>query len=125
MKKLALVFMSVVLAVVAGSSVSVAQEARSGEVWLQLKGSDYARPSVDGEVWEDHEFEKDGYKLVIKLRDIDRVWEFELKPSNSSLAPATFTTDPKKFKLKRVRGRTGRYIMKGTIKFKKAEAPKK
>ena len=123
--KFILMGLSVIVALLSMSALAVAQEARAGEIWLQLKGSDYARPSVDGETWEDHEFENDGYKLVIKVRDIDKVWEFELKPSNSALQTATFTTDPKKFKLKRIRGRTGRYIMKGVVKFKKAPPAKK
>jgi len=118
----------VVLTMVTWTQAAQADE-RSGEVWVKLTpkrmGCDYAKPYVDGQEWEDHDFEQEGFKLVIRIADIDKEWSFVLRPSDSSLAPVTVTTDPKRFKLKRLRGRTGRYIMTKTIKFVKVTPKKK
>ena len=101
-------------------------QVKSGEIWLTLKGSDYAKPYVDGQEWEDHNFEKNGFKLVIRVEDVDQSITFEIRPSNGQLGPVTFTTDRSKFKVKRMKRRSGRYIMAMTITFKKpgAKPPK-
>ena len=128
MKRVAISFSVMVMVLVTGWSQAAQAEERKGEVWIKLTpkrmGSDYAKPYVDGQEWEDHDYEQEGFKLVIRIQDIDKTWTFELRPSDSTLSPVTITTDPKRFKLKRIRGRTGRYVMTHTIKFKKAEQPK-
>ena len=94
-----------------------------GEVWVQLKGSDYAKPFVENSEYADHEFEKNGFKLVIKLADYtSRVYEFTLKPSNPEMGSVVVETNPKKFRRKKVGRRDYRMVMKVKVHFKKQSA---
>ncbi len=100
-------------------------DAQPGEIWVTLKGTDYAKPFHEGSEFEDHEFADNGFKLIIRVTDVEKPWEFELRPSNPELATARFTTDKKLFKVKRIKGKEARLIATLVVKFEKAAAPKK
>ena len=93
-----------------------------GEIWVTLKGSDYAKPYLDGSEYEDHEFEDNGFKLVIRLTDIDRPYDFELRPSDPALEVAKVHTEKKDYKAKRLKKNEGRMIFAVTVTFVKAKA---
>ena len=98
----------------------------SGEIWVTLKNSDYAKPYFEGREYEDHEFENNGFKLVIRIADYNEPISFEVRPSVGDFAPITITTVPKKFRVTRVRGsRERRWVYKTKAVFKKPAAPKK
>jgi hypothetical protein len=105
--------------------VAMAEGGKPGEVWVTLKGADYCKPYQGGEEWSEHEFEANGFKLVIRLSNADEPQTFEVKPSDESLAPVTITTEPKKFKPARVKGeKLPRLVMKVDAKFEpKPAAP--
>ena len=113
-------------AAVAAPTVALADPI-PGEVHVKLVGSDYAKPYVDGDEHEDHEFLNNGRTLVIRIPDIESPVTFELRPSNSDLAPTTVTTDKKQFKRQRMGRRLVKMVMKTSVTFKKAEkkAPEK
>ena len=92
-----------------------------GEIWVTLKGSDYAKPFLDGSEYEDHEFEDNGFKLVIRLTDIDRAYDFELRPSNPELETGKVHAEKKDFKAKRLKKNEGRMIYAVTVTFVKAK----
>lgn len=104
-------------------TIASAQEAQAGEVWVTLKGSDYAKPYLDNDEFDDHEFKTNGFLLVIRVEDVTRPWTFELRPSNSAMAPVTITTDPEKFRATRVSGsRLRRMVQKLQVTFVEAPA---
>jgi len=95
-----------------------------GEIWVKLVGSDYCKPFLDGAEYEAHDFENNGYKLVIRVDDIETEHTFEMRPSNDALGPVSVTTVAKKFKPKRIRGeRARRMVMPYTAKFVKRPPP--
>ena len=113
-------------AVLCLSAPAIAKEkVTSGEIWVTLKNSDYAKPYFEGREYEDHEFEKNGFKLVIRIADYNEPISFEVRPSVGDFAPITITTVPKKFRVTRVRGsRERRWVYKTKAIFKKAATPK-
>ena len=114
--------MSLVLFAVGSLSAATAsaEEVRGGEVWVKLVGNDYTVPYVDGDRYEDHEFQSPTL-LVIRVDDYHIEQSFELRPSNTEFASVMITTVPKKFKATYVRSaRQKRMVMKLTAKFTKA-----
>ena len=104
---------------------SAKEKVVTGEIWVTLKGSDYAKPYFEGTEYEDHEFEKNGFKLVIRIEDYTRPITFEVRPSVGDFAPIEITTVPKKFRPTRIRGqRERRWVYKTKAVFKKAPSPK-
>lgn len=107
-------------------AVAAADEAKPGEIWVTLKGNDYAKPFLDGQEYEDHEFEKNGLKLVIRVDDIAVPYTFEVRPSNSALRTITVETETAAFKATRIRGkRARRMVMKFTANFTAKPVEKK
>jgi hypothetical protein len=114
------VVLSVLFAFV-GTSAAIAEDV-PGEIWVKLVGSDYAKPYTDNREFEDHEFEDNGFKLIIKLADYTNgAYYFTLKPSNSELASVEIASNPKKFRRKKVGRRDYRMVMRIKVKFKRAE----
>ena len=102
------------------SSAFAEEKTSAGEVWVTLKGADYAKPFFDGTEYENHEFEKNGTKLVIRIEDYNTEYTFELRSSLGDSAPVTITTIPKKFRATRVSGsRERRMVKKLKVTFKK------
>jgi len=95
-----------------------------GEVWVTLKGNDYAKPFLEGEEYEDHEFRKNGTLLVIRLDDIATPYEFEIHPSLDTFEKVRISTADKKFRAKRVRGSRARRMVWATKLTFKKKAPK-
>jgi hypothetical protein len=107
--------------------VATAAEPAPGEIWITLKGNDFAKPYIDGEEYSDHEFESMGKKLIIRVEDTTAPYTFELRPSIDTFAAIMVTTEGKKYRRKRVRGsKLPRMVLKLTAKFqaKPKEAPK-
>ena len=97
------------------------EKVTSGEIWVALKGSDYAKPYFEGTEYQDHEFEKNGFKLVIRIEDYTKPITFEIRPSVGDFAPVEITTKPKKFRPTRVSGtRERRMVYKAKAAFKPA-----
>lgn len=106
--------------------VASAEDAVPGEIWVTLKGNDFAKPYLDGDEYSDHEFEKMGKKLVIRVDDIGRTYEFELRPSIDGFEPISLSTQGKKYKKTRVRGaKLRRMVWKTTVTFKQKKADEK
>ncbi|MFT5433554.1 MAG: hypothetical protein ACI9OJ_004260, partial [Myxococcota bacterium] len=103
--------------------IAAAAEPAPGEIWITLKGNDFAKPYIDGEEYSDHEFESMGKKLIIRVEDNAAPYTFELRPSLDTFAPITVTTEGKKYRRKRVRGsKLPRMVMMMAVKF--SEKPK-
>ena len=101
-------------------------QGKPGEIWVTLKGADYAKPFQGGEEWSDHEFEDNGLKLIIRIPDTSVEQTFELRASDDSLGPVTITTVPKRFKPARVKGeKLPRLVFRADAKFvaKPKDAP--
>lgn len=104
---------------------SAMAEGVPGEVWVTLVGTDYAKPYLENSEHEDHEFEDDGKKLVIRMGDISIPHSFEVRPHDDSLQIFEVTTDEKAFKATRIKGQKARrMVMKVTAKFPKKPADK-
>ena len=104
-------------------SAALAEEKVSGgEIWVSLKGADYAKPYFDGSEYEDHEFEKNGYKLIIRIEDYSKPYTFELRASVGGFTPVEITSKPQKFRPTRVSGtRERRWVYKTKVKFNKSD----
>jgi hypothetical protein len=121
MNRFKLVVVLSVLFAFGGTSAAIAEEV-PGEIWVKLVGSDYAKPYADNREFEDHEFEDNGFKLIIKLADYTNgAYYFTLKPSNPELAPVEIASNPKKFRRKKVGRRDYRMVMRLKVKFERAK----
>ena len=110
------------IATLAAPALASAQDTKPGELWITLKGNDYAKPYLDNQEYEDHEFEKNGTKLIIRIEDRSKPYTFELRPSLDGFVPVTITSVPKKFRAKRVSGsRERRMVYSAKAKFVKAK----
>lgn len=107
-------------------AIAMADGPAAGEIWVTLKGSDYCKPYEGGDEYSNHDFEDNGFKLVIRLDDYTTERTFEVRSVDESLAPVTVVTDAKKFKKTRVKGeKLPRLVMKVDAKFvpKPKDAP--
>lgn len=127
MRTLKIMASSFVLLLGLANAASAADNSgKPGEIWVDLKGADYTKPFEGEEEFSEHEFEANGFKLIIRIPDVGVERTFELRPSDDSLGPVTITTEPKKFKVARVKGdKLARLVYRASAKFvaKPKQAP--
>ena len=95
-----------------------------GELQVRMN-TEYARLSVDGDEWAQHEFSGDGKTIYIKELDRTREHTIKLVPAVGGLAELEFTVAPADYKRMRMKDKTYHFVAKRTVKFEKtpAEAP--
>ncbi len=92
-----------------------------GELHVTLKNAEYVKVQVNGEEWDNIEFERDGKKVIIKgiQTTLERNAITLLPNADSGLAPLDVDVFQKEFKKKRV-GRVLYLIATKTVGFTKA-----
>lgn len=100
-------------------------ETVEGEAHVMLQNAEYVRVELNGNPWENIEFEKDGKLLLIKGLDtsLERN-NVTLTPREEGLAPFELDVPQKSFKKVR-KGRVYLLVSKHQVKFeaKKTDAP--
>lgn len=93
-----------------------------GTVYVRISDA-FAQPYANGELWEEHAFERAGKTLVLEGLMRDQTYSFEIRPQNGRLAAAILEIGPKCWKLKRL-SRTVREwrCEPRQVRFKKARA---
>ena len=91
---------------------------KTGKVVIKMS-SDFAKPYVDGVVYEQHEFEADGKTLLLLEVSRDKAHTIRLEPIYPELGPTEFTIEPKDWKLVRVERLVKEWQIKKTIRFGK------
>lgn len=90
-----------------------------GELNVKMN-AEYARLTVDGEEWSEHEFSGDGRTIYIKELDRTKDHTIKLTPTVGGLAPIEFVISGKDFKKARQKDKTYHFVASRTIKFEKA-----
>jgi hypothetical protein len=93
-----------------------------GELHVKMN-SEYAKLSVDGDEWSQHEFSGDGKTIYIKELDRAKDHTVLLTPSLGGLKPVEIVVGPKDYKKKRMKDKTFHFIATKSVKFEKAETP--
>jgi hypothetical protein len=116
----------IVLFVVFGFAGGVAAQERdvdpdsvkTGKIVVKMS-SDFAKPYIDGVVYEQHEFEADGKTLLLLEVSRDKAHTIRLEPIYPELGPTEFTVQPKDWKLVRVERLVKEWQFKKTVRFGK------
>ena len=104
------------LIVLAPAASAQEEEAPRGELRCNTN-AEYAKVTVDGEEWEQVEFEKAGKRAIVKNLDLEaEVIRVTLTPIQDTLGPVTVELKPKDFVRKRGKNRV--YYMVATRKVK-------
>jgi hypothetical protein len=104
-------------------ALDVRAETTEGEVHVTLVNAEYVKVELNGQAWENIEFEKDGKLLLVK--GLDSTLErnaLTLRALDETLAPVEIDVLGTSFKKTRVK-KEFHLISKQTAKFEKAKAP--
>jgi hypothetical protein len=104
-------------------ALDVRAETTQGEVHVTLVNAEYVKVEVNGQLWENTEFEKNGKLLLVK--GLDTTLErnaLVLRASDESLAPFELDVLGTSFKKTRVKKEL-HLISKQTVKFEAVKAP--
>lgn len=112
-----------ILAVLASAPAAMAEEPAltEGELHVTLKNAEYVKVQVNGEDWDNIEFESKGKKVIIKglQATLERNAVTLVPQADSGLAPQDVEVLQKEFKKKRV-GRLLYLVATKTVAFTKA-----
>lgn len=105
---------------IGGPAFAEEPPAVDGELHVTMKNAEYVKVQVNGEDYDNTEFEKDGRVVLIKglslALDHNNI---TLVPTDTSLAPLEVQVAPKDFKKKR-KGRVFYLVATKTVSFDKA-----
>lgn len=94
-----------------------------GELTVKMN-AEYARLTVDGEEWSQHEFSGNGKTIFIKELDRTKDHTIRLEATTGGMKPIEFTISPKDYKKSRQKDKTFHFVASRTIKFEKDDRPK-
>lgn len=105
------------LALLAPAALAQEEEAPRGELRCDTN-AEYAKVTVDGEEWDQVEFDKGGKRAIVKNLDLEaEVIRVTLTPIQNTLGPVTVEVKPKDFARKRGKNRIYYLVATRKVKF--------
>lgn len=94
-----------------------------GELKVKMN-AEYARLTVDGEEWSEHEFSGDGRTIFVKELDRSKDHTIRLEATTGGLKPVEFVVTGRDYKKARQKDKTFHFVASRTVKFEKDDRPK-
>lgn len=88
-------------ALLAVPTASAQEDDGKGTAYIRIRTA-FAMPYVNGELWDEHAFERAGKTLVMEGLERSATYVVEIRPNDEGLLPATIELTPGCWKLKKI-----------------------